>query len=141
MTPEQITLVRESWMRVAPIGDQAITIFYRKLFEADPEIEALFHGTDMPAQRRKLLDAITFAVKSLKDLPTLVPVLHELGARHAGYGVTDAHYDAVGAALLSTLAAGLGKEWTPPVEEAWTAVYGQLAAAMKEGARRQRAIA
>jgi len=141
MTPEQITLVRESWMRVSPIGEQAMTLFYQRLFEIAPESEALFQDTDMPAQRWKLLEAISLAVKSLKELPSLTPVLHDLGARHAGYGVEEHHYDAVGAALLSTLATGLADEWTPPVADAWTAVYGQVATAMKEGAPRQRAIA
>ena len=141
MTPQQIALVRESWMRVQPIGDQALTLFYQRLFEAEPSVKPLFDGVDMPAQRRKLLDAITLAIKSLKDLPGLVPLLHEMGARHAGYGVEEGHYDAVGAALLSTLETGLGDAWTPEVADAWTAVYGQLAAAMKDGARNARSVA
>ena len=39
---------------------------------------------------------------------TLLPVLHELGARHVGYGLGPGHYDTVATALLDTLAVGLG---------------------------------
>ena len=52
---------------------------------------------------------------SLNRLDALVPVVEDLGRRHAGYGVKDEHYDSVGAALLWTLERGLGKAWTPQV--------------------------
>jgi hemoglobin-like flavoprotein len=38
----------------------------------------------------------------------------------------------VGQALLSTLETGLGSGFTPEVREAWTEVYGVLAATMQE---------
>jgi nitric oxide dioxygenase len=40
----------------------------------------------------------------------------------------------VGAALLWTLATGLGDAFTPEVKQAWTAAYRTLADAMKEAA-------
>ena len=45
-----------------------------------------------------------------------------LGRRHVGYGVTDAHYDTVGGALLWTLEQRLGPEFTPDVKAPWTTV-------------------
>ena len=57
-----------------------------------------------------------------------------LGRRHADYGVTDAHYDTVGGALLWTLEKGLGSAFTPDVKAAWTTVYTVLATTMKAGA-------
>ena len=71
------------------------------------------------------------AVASLERLDALVPVVEDLGRRHAGYGVEDKHYDSVGAALLWTLERGLGKEWTPQVAEAWTQTYGLLSGVMR----------
>jgi hemoglobin-like flavoprotein len=58
--------------------------------------------------------------------------VEDLGRRHAGYGVTDAHYDSVGAALLWTLEQGLGQTWTPAVASAWTEVYGFLSGIMRK---------
>jgi hemoglobin-like flavoprotein len=66
-----------------------------------------------------------------------VPVVEDLGRRHAAYGVTDDHYDTVGAALLWTLEKGLGDAFTAEAREAWTTVYGLLASTMKNAAARQ----
>jgi hemoglobin-like flavoprotein len=90
---------------------------------------------------RLLLDAgyqhwcITAAVKGLDRLDQLVPVVEQLGRRHADYGVIDAHYDTVGSALLWTLEMGLGHAFTADVKDAWATVYGLLATTMKEAAR------
>jgi hemoglobin-like flavoprotein len=108
MTPEQKQLVRDTWKQVAPIADAAADMFYRRLFEIDPTTRKLFRATDMVAQRKKLLQTLAFAIGGLDNLGALVSKVEDLGRRHAGYGVTDAQYDSVGAALLWTLEQGLG---------------------------------
>lgn len=60
--------------------------------------------------------------------------MRALGARHAGYGVRDEHYDTVGAALLWTLGQGLGETFTDDVRDAWTSAYTLLATTMKDAA-------
>jgi hemoglobin-like flavoprotein len=62
-------------------------------------------------------------------------VLRQLGARHGGYGVVDAHYASVGTALLQTLAQGLGAAFTPEVRDAWAETYGLISRTMIEAAR------
>jgi hemoglobin-like flavoprotein len=81
------------------------------------------------------MQMITAAVKGLDRLEQLVPVVQDLGRRHGAYGVQESHYETVGAALLWTLEAGLGKAFTPEVKDAWAAVYGLLATTMKNAAR------
>jgi hemoglobin-like flavoprotein len=100
----------------------------------------MFKG-DMGEQRRKLMVMLSAAVKGLPRLDRLVPVLEDLGRRHAHYGVEDHHYETVGEALLWTLEKGLGPAFTPEVKEAWTTVYGVVAATMKAGATQQLAEA
>ena len=58
-----------------------------------------------------------------------------LAGRHVAYGVEEAHYATVGAALIWTLEAGLGAAFTPALREAWTAAYTLLATVMIEAAR------
>lgn len=135
MTPTQKTLVQETWRQVAPIADTAATLFYDRLFEIDPSLRALFHRNEPAEQRRKLMQTLAVAVRGLDNLETLVPVVAELGRRHAGYGVTDGHYATVGAALLWTLERGLGNAWTSEVAAAWTAAYGVLSGTMREAAQ------
>jgi len=131
MTPEQARLVTNSWNSVASIADSAIEQFYNRLFEIDPSARALFRVTDMPEQRRKVIEALSLALQSLDDLAALTPTLQELGRRHHRYGVTATHYDSVGQALLWTLEQGLGNAWTPAMAAAWTELYGQLSGVMK----------
>jgi hemoglobin-like flavoprotein len=133
LTSTEITLVQETFAVIAPIADDAAVLFYRRLFEIDPRLEAMFPG-EMREQRRKLMQMLSVAVNGLSRLDRLVPVVEDLGRRHAGYGVTDEHYDTVGAALLWTLEKGLGTAFTPDARAAWTKVYGVLASTMKNAA-------
>ena len=134
LTPEQITLVRDSWNQVVPIADQAAELFYGRLFELDPALQPMFKG-DMTEQGRKLTRMIGVAVDGLDKLDEIVPAVQDLGVRHLEYGVKSSHYDTVGEALLWTLSQGLGEAFTPEVESAWTDVYTLLADTMKDAAR------
>ena len=136
MTPEQTRLVRDTWKQVVPVADGAAGMFYYRLFEIDPTTRKLFRATDMVAQRKKLLQTLAFAIGGLDDLDALASKVEDLGRRHAGYGVTDAQYDSVGAALLWTLEQGLGPAWTPPVAAAWSEVYRLLSGIMRNAAAR-----
>jgi hemoglobin-like flavoprotein len=133
MTSEQKVLVQGTFAKVAPIADDAAAMFYARLFELDPSLRPLF-TTDLTEQGRKLMQMIAVAVNALDRLDELVPAVRQLGIRHARYGVKDQHYDTVAEALLWTLERGLGSDFTPAVKDAWTAVYGVLAATMKEAA-------
>ena len=134
LTMLQKTMVQNTFATVTPIADDVAALFYCRLFELDPSLERLFRG-DMKEQRKKLMQMLTAAVKGLDRLDQLVPVVEDLGRRHAAYGVADAHYDTVGAALLWTLEKGLGAAFTPEVKDAWATVYGVLATTMKNAAR------
>lgn len=134
LTVRQKDLVQGTFASIATIADDAAILFYQRLFELDPSLRPMFRG-DLSEQRKKLMQMITAAVKGLDRLEQLVPVVQDLGRRHAGYGVRDSHYETVGAALLWTLEAGLGKAFTPEVKEAWAAVYGLLSTTMKDAAR------
>ena len=140
LTAAQKTLVQTSFATIVPIADDAAALFYQRLFELDPSLQAMFRGS-MIEQRKKLMQMLTAAVKGLDRLEQLVPVVQDLGRRHAAYGVAEAHYDTVGAALLWTLEMGLGAAFTAETREAWTAVYGLLATTMQDAAREALAAA
>lgn len=133
MTPEQVTLIQESFAKVAPIADTAASLFYARLFELDPKLEPMFKG-DMKEQGAKLMATLGVVVNGLTNLSSIVPAVQDLGRRHVGYGVKDAHYDTVGEALIWTLGKGLGDSFTDDVKEAWVTAYGILAATMKDAA-------
>jgi len=133
MNREQIRLVQESFEKVVPIADAAAALFYGRLFDLDPALEALFKG-DMVEQGRKLMQMIGAAVRSLDRLEQVMPAVRTLGARHVAYGVREEHYRTVGRALIWTLRKGLREDFTPEAEAAWAELYAALSAAMKGGA-------
>jgi hemoglobin-like flavoprotein len=132
-TERDLMLVRESFDRVVPIAGVAADMFYERLFYMAPSLRRLFPA-DMRDQKRKLMVMLASAVQGLANLDMLVPVLTQLGARHAIYGVTDEHYKVAGEALIWTLERGLGNAFTPDVERAWVRVYRLMAATMQAGA-------
>ena len=140
MTKEQVLLVQQTFAKVAPIADQAAALFYKRLFEMDPSAKALFK-IDMTEQGRKLMQMIGTAVPGLGNPETIRQAVADLGVRHVSYGVTEAQYDTVGAALLWTLDQGLGPAFTKDVEEAWTEAYTLLATIMKQAVAKKQAAA
>lgn len=138
MSPRTISLVQSTFAQVIPIADVAATLFYDRLFTLDPDLRALF-PTDLSQQKRALMATLRVAVDHLDRLDDLVPIVEQLGVRHAGYGVRAEHYPTVGAALLWTLEQGLGPAFTPAVREAWAAVYDVLATTMQGAAARAQA--
>ncbi len=134
IAPAEITLIRDSWARVVPIADQAAEIFYAKLFEAQPQLKALFANSDMPEQRQKLVKALATVVVSLDNFGMLSSTLKMMGQRHVGYGVQEDDYNAVGRALMATLQAGLGEHFTPATAAAWRKGYQLISETMISGA-------
>jgi hemoglobin-like flavoprotein len=129
MTPDQVKIVQDSFGKVAPIADQAATLFYDRLFEVAPTVRAMF-PSDLTAQRKKLMATLAVVVGGLSNLESVLPAASALAIRHVSYGAKAEHYPVVGAALLWTLEQGLGEAWTVEVAAAWTAAYATLSGYM-----------
>jgi hemoglobin-like flavoprotein len=136
VTPERERLIRESWARLQPYAGSAAAVLYAHLFELDPLSARLFAATDMEAQGRKLIQMLEEIVKVLDQPESLVSQVADLGRRHVGYGVRDADYESLGAALLWTLEDTLGPAFTPEVRDAWSEAYLLLASVMRRAAAR-----
>jgi nitric oxide dioxygenase len=133
VTPDQQTLVQTSFAKLAPIADTAAGLFYDELFQRDPALHSLFKP-DMAEQRRKLMAMLATAVAHVGDWGTISAAVAALGQRHVAYGVKPADYETVGAALMATLAKGLGEDFTPPVRDAWAACIAKVAGEMLSAA-------
>jgi hemoglobin-like flavoprotein len=129
VNPTQINLVQESFAKVAPISEQAATLFYDRLFEVAPTVKVMFPA-DMKEQRKKLMATLAVVVNGLSNLESVLPAASALAKRHVSYGARPEHYPVVGGALLWTLEKGLGEAWTADVADAWTAAYGTLSGYM-----------
>ena len=132
MQADDIQRVRSSFALVEPVAAHAAAMFYDRLFERDPGVKLLFRG-DMAVQGERLMAMIAAAVRLLDDPEVLHRTLRDLGRRHTGYGVQPRHYDAVGGALLDTLATALGSAFDPATRSAWAALYTGISEVMQAG--------
>jgi hemoglobin-like flavoprotein len=133
LTQQQVEVLQSSFRILEPLGATAADLFYRRLFELDPSVVPLFKG-NMNEQGRKFMQVLAVAVGGMSSLPTLAPVIRQLGARHAIYGVQPQHYESVRDALLWALARVLQDAYTEEVRTTWATAYAALAGVMKEAA-------
>ena len=130
----QVELLESSFEQVKPKADEFVSSFYKNLFAANPEARSLFAGTDMGAQKKKLLASLVLVVENLRNPDILSDTLKGLGARHVQYGALPEHYPLVGNALLTTFEQYLDGGWTPEVKQAWVDAYGAITELMLSGA-------
>jgi hemoglobin-like flavoprotein len=128
-----VPLLRSSFALVVERQPQLTHRFYEILFERYPQAKRLFSRNPAAAQEKMLTDALVAVMDHLEDAPWLATTLQQLGAKHAGYGVTAEMYGWVGASLLATLAEVAKADWTPALEAAWTEAYGAIAGLMQAG--------
>ncbi|MFG2600433.1 globin domain-containing protein [Streptomyces sp. NPDC048462] len=118
----------------AAIGDIA-DLFYRKLFDAHPELlRDLFNRGNQAsgAQRQALAGSIAAFATQLVEHPDTRPdvMLGRIAHKHASLGVTAAQYDVVHTHLFAAIAEVLGDAVTPQVAAAWDEVYWLMANAL-----------
>ena len=140
MTLELDTL-ETSFDLIAPRGEELVDVFYTRLFDAAPAVQPLFANTDLEKQKAMLLAALVLLRKSLRDLESITPKLHQLGARHVAYGALPEHYPVVAEVMLASMAEIAGDAWAADVEAAWAEALGLVATAMLEGAAEAQAEA
>lgn len=135
LSARQIERVRDSFVRVLFLSDEAAARFYARLFELAPETRGMFRG-DLREQGRNLISALATIVTGLSRLETMLPTIHDLAIRHVGYGVREYHYAAVGDALMHMLTELVGPDFDHETAEAWSRAYDLLSEAMIGASRR-----
>lgn len=136
LTARQIGLVQNSFALALPLTAEIADNFYARLFALAPDTRALFR-VDMGEQGRKLFLTLATVVDALDALDRVLPVAQALAIRHAGYGVQDRHYAAVGEALVAALAASLGQHFDDDTRAGWIAAYTLLSDHMRAAAAAQ----
>lgn len=126
---DDISRIRQNWAMAIAAREIVGSLFYENLFRIAPETRSLFPES-LDAQGRKLVQTLSWIVDHLDAPEHLMAGAEALAQRHVGYGVTPDQYDAVGAALITTLGAGLGDAFDENDAAAWTRVYGDLSARM-----------
>lgn len=131
LTEAQLVVVRDTLPAVGAAIDEITPIFYRRLFEAHPDLERdLFNRGNQAvgAQQRSLAASIAmYATAVIDDEVSARSMLERVANKHASLGVAPVQYPVVYEHLFAAIAQVLGDAVTPAVAEAWTALYWQLA--------------
>ena len=129
MTPQQQELVRESFTLIKPRGAEVADLLYKKLFELEPKVAALFRG-EMSDQKEKLMRMLLLDVEGMENDAELLPMLFNVGSIHHSYWIEGHKFMSFQESFLFALRTVLGKEFTTEMEDAWKAVYVYLASMM-----------
>ncbi|WP_407285154.1 globin domain-containing protein [Streptomyces sp. BP-8] len=136
MLSEQSAPVIKATLPVVGAAIDEITgRFYRKLFDAHPELlRDLFNRGNQAngAQRQALAGSIAAFAGMLLEHPDTRPdvMLARIAHKHASLGVTSDQYKIVNEHLLAAVADVLGEAVTPQVAAAWDEVYWLMANAL-----------
>jgi hemoglobin-like flavoprotein len=131
-----LILVRRSFESAQAVLHVVPDLFYERLFYLAPSLRHLF-PQDMREAKRRLVPMLGSIIDSLEHPGVLLTLLHHLGRRLAGRGVTRVHYEIIGETLIWTLVRVLAAGFTPEIEAAWRAVYRQLAEALQKSSAEQ----
>jgi serine/threonine protein kinase/pimeloyl-ACP methyl ester carboxylesterase len=121
---KEAALLAASFARVHAEDEHFAADFYRRWFIADPAVQSLFHG-DLSQQQRMLTMALKLAIDNVHSPERLVPLLEDIGRRHAHYGVMSRHFGVMGRALLESLAA-IDPRWDAATERSWQTAYAHI---------------
>lgn len=133
LTPLHAEIISATLPLVGAHIDEITGDFYRRLFEAHPDLlRNLFNRGNQAkgAQQRALAAAIaTFAAHLVDpDLPHPVDLLSRIGHKHASLGITADKYPIVHQHLFAAIVAVLGADTvTADVAAAWDRVYWIMA--------------
>ncbi len=129
LSAEETRILRDSFMRVIPVSEQASQALYTRLFEIAPSLRSMFPA-DLVLQQEKLVLMLGMTLDLLDDPKGLGAACKELGERHRGYGALPEHYPIVGRLLVEEF----GRAAQPPFSEVenrlWSDLYDRVAAAM-----------
>ncbi|GAA3951370.1 FAD-binding oxidoreductase [Streptomyces marokkonensis] len=135
LSEQSVPVVRATLPAVgAAIGD-ITTLFYRKLFDAHPELlRDLFNRGNQAngEQQRALAGSIAAFAGMLLERPDARPdvMLARIAHKHASLGVTADQYKIVHRHLFAAIAEVLGDAVTTEVAAAWDEVYWLMANAL-----------
>jgi nitric oxide dioxygenase len=129
LTQHTKDIVKATAPVLAEHGYEIIKCFYRRLFEAHPELKNTFNMAhqEQGQQQQALARAVYAYAENIEDPSSLTAVLKNIANKHASLGVRPEHYPIVGENLLAAIKEVLGPAATDDIMSAWAQAYGNLA--------------
>jgi nitric oxide dioxygenase len=129
LTPQTVAIVKAITPAVAAHAETITRNFYRRMFAANPEVQAYFNAAHQHSgsQQRALAGAICAYFTHIDNLPNLQEAIELIAHKHCSLGIQPEHYPIVGKHLLAAIQEVMGEGATPEVLAAVGEAYGLLA--------------
>ncbi|MEG3765415.1 NO-inducible flavohemoprotein [Alteromonas sp. 14N.309.X.WAT.G.H12] len=129
LSQTHIDTVKATIPLLASAGTAITEHFYVRMFKHNPELKNVFNMTHQKSGRQPaaLFAAIAAYAQNIDKLDVLTDAVMRIAHKHTSFNIQPEQYAIVGHHLIETLRELAPDDFTPEVEEAWTAAYGQLA--------------
>lgn len=114
---------------LAEHGVDIIRHFYKRMFNAHPELKNIFNVShqERGEQQQALARAVYAYAANIENPESLSAVLNGIAHKHVSLGVRAEQYPIVGEHLLASIKEVLGDAATDDIISAWAQAYGNLA--------------
>ncbi|QSE93265.1 hemin transporter [Rhodococcus pseudokoreensis] len=132
LSPTSTDVIRATLPVVGAAISDITTLFYRRMFDAHPELERdLFNrGNQKQGEQQKALAGAIAAFAALQlepDQARVDLILSRIANKHASLGIEPSQYAIVHTHLFAAIVEVLGDAVTPEVAAAWDEVYWLMA--------------
>ena len=123
------TIVKSTVPVLEEHGVAITTVFYKRLFEAHPELLNIFNHANQAQGRQQtaLAKSVYAAAVHIDNLEEILPAVVQIAHKHVSLGVKPEHYPIVGEHLLNAMKEVLGDAATDEIIDAWAQAYGVIA--------------
>ena len=110
-------------------GVEITTAFYKRMFENNPEVKAMFNMDKQESgeQPKALAMAVLAAAQNIDNLEAILPAVQKMCKAHVNANVKPEHYPIVGENLLAAIKEVLKDAATEEVLNAWAEAYEVIA--------------
>ncbi len=126
---KSIEIIKSTVPVLRKSGLEITTLFYKLMFENNPEVKPLFNMENQASGKQPEALAMTLlaAAENIDNLEGLLPAIQKIGEAHCACKVLPHHYPIVGKNLLLAFQTYLGDAATNEVLEAWGKAYEVIA--------------
>ncbi|QDT81316.1 Flavohemoprotein [Gimesia maris] len=129
LSAKTIQIVKEITPTVAANAETVTRVFYKRMFQENPEVQAYFNQAHQHSggQQKALAGAICAYFTHIDNLAALTPAVELIAQKHCSLGIQPEHYPIVGKHLLAAIKEVMGDGATEEVLAAVGEAYQLLA--------------
>lgn len=126
--PETVKVIKSTLPILQQHGETLTTLFYKRLFENNPEVKAFFNPAHQQqgSQQRALAAAICAYAEHIETPEKLANAIELIAQKHASLGIQAEMYPIIGENLLAAIKELLGDAATEEIIAAWAEAYSAL---------------